>query len=121
MLSNNAYIQAAYFLYHAKNVTNLWKQKTLDKITEILCYASLMYLSSAAETMMKRVLKLGNNQLNNILCAMLWPPSLLFLVLTRMIASSPRPQGLVAFQYGAAVTAAILESEKTLGTRLATI
>ena len=101
MLSNNAYIQAAYFLYHAKNVTNLWKQKTLDKITEILCYASLMYLSSAAETMMKRVLKLGNNQLNNILCAMLWPPSLLFLVLTRMIASSPRPQGLVAFQYGA--------------------
>ena len=73
-----------------KNVTNLWKQKTLDKITEILCYASLMYLSSEAETMMKRVLKLGNNQPNNILCAMLWPPSLLFLVLTRMIASSEK-------------------------------
>ena len=78
------------FLNHAKNVTNLWKQKTLDKITEILCYASLMYLSSEAETMMKRVLKLGNNQPNNILCAMLWPPSLLFLVLTRMIASSEK-------------------------------
>ena len=73
-----------------KNVTNLWKQKTLDKITEILCYASLMYLSSEAETMMKRVLKLGNNQPNNILSAMIWPPSLLFLVLTRMIASSEK-------------------------------
>ena len=47
-----------------------------------------MYLSSEAETMMKRVLKLDNNQPDNILCAMLWPPSLLFLVLTRMIASS---------------------------------
>ena len=66
-----AYIHAAYFLYHAKNVTNLWKQKTLDKISEILCYASVMYLSSEAETMMKRVLKLDNNQPNNILCAML--------------------------------------------------
>ena len=40
--------------------------------------------------MMKRVLKLGNNQLNNILCEMLRPPSLLFLVLTRMIASSEK-------------------------------
>ena len=82
--------RAAYFLYHAKNVTNLWKQKTLDKISEILCYASVMYLSSEAETMMKRVLKLDNNQLNYILCKMLWPPSLLFLVLTRMIASSEK-------------------------------
>ena len=84
------YIQPAHFLYHTKNVTNLWTQKTLDKISEILCYASLMSLSSEAETTMKRVLKLGNNQLNNILCKMLWPPSLLFLVLTRMIASSEK-------------------------------
>ena len=30
----------------------------------------------------------------------------------------PRPQGLLAFQYGGAFGAAILESEKTLGTRL---
>ena len=80
----------SWCLYHAKNVTNLWKQKTLDKISEILCYASVMYLSSEAETMMKRVLKVDNNQPNNILCAMLWPPSLLFLVLTRMIASSEK-------------------------------
>ena len=49
-----------------------------------------MSLSSEAETMMKRVLKLDNNQLNYILCKMLWPPSLLFLVLTRMIASSEK-------------------------------
>ena len=40
--------------------------------------------------MMKRALKLGNNQLNRILCEMLWPPFLLFLVLTRMIASSEK-------------------------------
>ena len=31
------------------------------------------------------------------------------------MTAQPRPQGLLAFQYGAAV---ILESEKTLGTRL---
>ena len=111
--------RAAYFLYHAKNVTNLRKQKTLDKISEILCYASLMSLSSEAETMMKRVLKLDNNQLNYILCKMLWPPSLLFLVLTRMIASSEKiltsSNRVFSLFNMAPLSPAILESEKTLG------
>ena len=111
--------RADYFLYHAKNVTNLWKQKTLDKISEILCYASLMSLSSEAETMMKRVLKLDNNQLNYILCKMLWPPSLLFLVLTRMIASSEKiltsSNRVFSLFNMAPLSPAILESEKTLG------
>ena len=78
MLLHKLISRLLIFLYHAKNVTNLWKQKTLDKISEILCYASLMPLSSEAERMMKLVVKLENNKVNNILYKILWPPSLFF-------------------------------------------